>query len=83
MPKNPTVTFTMGDADPKKHSVRFNGDEKDPLQSVYVSRDAAKKAGIKDLDDVEEIEVTITFKTQGGGKKKKSRDDDDDDEDED
>lgn len=63
----------------KKHSFRYEAksSDKHPLfASVYLMRDAAKKLlGVKNLDDVEEIEITV----RAVGSKK----DEDEDEEED
>jgi hypothetical protein len=49
--------------EPKKHSVQFNKaeSEKTPLvTSLYLMREAAAKLlGVKDLDSVRKIEITI------------------------
>jgi hypothetical protein len=49
--------------DPKKHSVKFDVEEgtKNPIvTSIYVMREAAAKyLGVKDLDKVKGIEITI------------------------
>lgn len=90
MAKSAKVSFTMSDQEIKKHSVRFNEQdaERDPLGSVYVKRDAKltkkalKELGVKSLDDVQEIEVTIEFKASGSGKSKKRDRDEDEEEDE-
>lgn len=91
MAKSAKVVFTMSEPDPKKHSVRFNEEDadRDPVGSVYIKRDAKltkkalKELGIKNLDDISEIEVTIEFKANGSGKKSKDEDDDDDAEEDD
>lgn len=88
MAKSAKVVFTMSDPDPKRHSVRFNEEdaERDPLGSVYIKRDAKltkkalKELGIKNLNSISEIEVTIEFKANGSGKKAKADDDEDDEE---
>lgn len=63
-----SATQKMKVAKPVKHSVCFKARSKDkhPLfTGVYLMREAAKKLlGVKDLDDVEEIEVTV--KVSGG-----------------
>lgn len=50
-----SVTVTLGDADEKKHTVRFNNDEDGAaMSSAYVRKDALKKLGNPD-----KIKVTI------------------------
>jgi hypothetical protein len=65
----------------KKHSFRFDckssdkDNKKGLFQSVYLMRDAAKKLlGIKNLDDVEEIEITV----RAVGKSKDASDEEED-----
>lgn len=60
-----------------KPSVRFNPseDEESPLtSSFYLNRAIAKEElGVKNLDNVEAIEITVRIKTKSDGKKSKNR----------
>jgi hypothetical protein len=66
MPKNsdPITTITMKQRAPKKNSVLFESTDPDSLfQNVYLMRrGASEKLGIKDLDVVKEIEITVKAK---------------------
>lgn len=76
---------TMSNPDPKKHSVKYEADERDVKKNraaftgVYLMRDACKAVGIKNLDDVEEIEVIVRIKAQGNSKKSEEEDEDEED----
>ena len=60
------ATQKLSDAKPVKHSVQFKADEKDKYQlfsSVYLLRKGAEKLlGVKDLDEIESIEITVRVK---------------------
>lgn len=82
MAKSITITQTMVSPDPKKHSVAFKAkdSEKDSNKAftgVYLMREPFKKLGIKKLEDIRSIEVTVKINAQAKGT------DEDDDEDED
>jgi hypothetical protein len=55
--------IVLKNPDPKKHSVKFDVEEgtKTPLiTSIYIMREAAKKyLGVKDLDAVKAVEITV------------------------
>lgn len=61
----PAVSMT--DVSPKGGSVRFDADEslkaKDKaVSNVYISREAAKAAGIRNLDEAVGVEVIVRVK---------------------
>jgi hypothetical protein len=61
MPKVQETTIKMKNKAPKKGSVLFESSESDPiLSAIYLMRQGMEKnLGIKNLDDVKEIEVTV------------------------
>jgi hypothetical protein len=54
---------TMSEIDEKKHVIRFNSDDTEdkslPFTSVYISREALKKAGVKGRIKSIDIQVTV------------------------
>ena len=56
------IKQTMSEIDAKKHVLRFNSSDPEdkslPLTSIYVSKEALKKAGVK-VDKVKSIDVLI------------------------
>jgi len=63
MPKTGIATQILKHPKPVKHSVQFKASSKDkhPLfSSLYLMREGAKELlGVKALDEVEEIEITV------------------------
>lgn len=59
-------TQVLVQSKPVKHSVQFkakDGEKKPLFTSVYFMREGAEKyLGVKDLDEVEEIEITVRLK---------------------
>lgn len=53
----------MSEIDEKKHVIRFNSDDTEdkslPFTSVYISREALKKAGVKGRIKSIDIQVTV------------------------
>jgi len=53
---------TLDDIEEKKHSIRVNADKDKeglPLQTIYISKKALEKAGVK-VSKIKSVEVLIT-----------------------